>query len=184
MRRTPEPEAPSLGFWKRSNESKWVVMKNELMQAYKQAPWRKQLQFVGVFMLIVVGVAAIAGLYLFISGRSAATGRRIQNLESEITAIQRKNNDLQTELGEILSSRSMKERVDKTGMRPLNVDEALYLEVPGYVPQSGPVLAPPPRVEEERSPILLPEFTNTFLDWITEKLQAEPQPVSPTEVTP
>lgn len=159
-------------------------MKNDLMQAYKQAPWRKQLQWVGIFLLVVVGVAAIAGLYLFISGRSAATGRRIQVLESQLAEMLRQNNDLQTELGEILSSRALHERVDALDMRPLTVDEALYLEVPGYVPPTGPSLAPPPRIEEQRTPILLPEFTSTFLDWINKKIQAVPEPVTPTEVTP
>ncbi|MGI6259757.1 MAG: hypothetical protein ACOYKC_07865 [Anaerolineaceae bacterium] len=159
-------------------------MKNDLMQAYKQAPWRKQLQWVGIFLLVVVSIAAIAGLYLFISGRSAATGRRIQNLESELAALQRKNNDLQTELGEILSSRALNERIGALDMRLMNVEEALYLEVPGYIPPTGPSLAPPPKIEEQRTPILLPEFTNTFIDWITEKIQAVPEPVTPTEVTP
>ncbi len=159
-------------------------MKNDLMQAYKQAPWRKQLQWVGIFLLVVVSIAAIAGLYLFISGRSAATGRRIQNLESELAALQRKNNDLQTELGEILSSRALNERIGALDMRLMNVEEALDLEVPGYVPPTDPALAPPPKIEEQRTPILLPEFTNTFIDWITEKIQAVPEPVTPTEVTP
>ncbi len=136
-------------------------------------------------MLVVVSIAAIAGLYLFISGRSAATGRRIQNLESELAALQRKNNDLQTELGEILSSRALNERIGALDMRLMNVEEALYLEVPGYIPPTGPSLAPPPpKIEEQRTPILLPEFTNTFIDWITEKIQAVPEPVTPTEVTP
>lgn len=87
-------------------------MKKDLLQAYKQAPWRTQVQWVGIFLLIVVAVAAVAGLYLFISGRSAATGRRIQNLESEVAELQRQNNDLQTQLGEISSSRSLNERVE------------------------------------------------------------------------
>lgn len=161
-----------------------MATNKEILQAYKQAPWRRQLQLVGVFMLIVVGVAAIAGLYLFISGRAAATGRRIQNLEGDLAALQRQNNDLQTQLGEITSARSLNERVSELDMRPLTVDEVIYLEVPGYGPPTGPALAPPPRIQEERTPILLPEFTSTFIEWISEKLQALPEPVLPTEVAP
>lgn len=159
-------------------------MKNDLMQAYKQAPWRKQLQWVGIFLLVVVSIAAIAGLYLFISGRSAETGRRIQKLESELAVLQRQNNDLQTELGEILSSRALNERIGDLDMRLMTVEEALYLEVPGYIPPTGPSLAPPPRIEEQRTPILLPEFTDTFIDWISDKIQAIPEPVIPAEVSP
>jgi cell division protein FtsL len=160
------------------------AMKKDLLQAYKQAPWRTQVQWVGIFLLIVVAVAAVAGLYLFISGRSAATGRRIQNLESEVAELQRQNNDLQTQLGEISSSRSLNERVESLNMRPLTPNEAIYLEVPGYIPPSGPSLAPPPSIKEERTPILLPEFTDTFIEWISSKLKADTQTLTPTEVQP
>jgi uncharacterized protein YlxW (UPF0749 family) len=161
-------------------------MKKETLtlRAYKQAPWRAQLQWVGAFLLVVIAVAAVAGLYLSISGRSAATGRRIQVLEDDINRLQRENNDLQTLLGEISSSRALSERVGSLGMRQLTVDEAMYLEVPGYVPATGPSLAPPPTIQEERTPILLPEFTDSFIEWITEKLQAVPDPVRATEVAP
>lgn len=159
-------------------------MEKNLLQAYKQAPWRSQVQWVGIFLLTVVAVAAVAGLYLFISGRSAATGRRIQNLESEVAELQRQNNDLQAQLGEISSSQSLYERVDSMDMRPLTPNEALYLEVPGYVPATGPSLAPAPSVTEERTPILLPEFTDTFIEWISSKLKADTQNLLPTEVTP
>ena len=160
-------------------------MKKDILQAYKQAPWRVQIQWVGVFLLIVISVATIAGLYLYISGRSAATGRRIQNLESELATLHRQNNDLETQLGEIQSERALSERINSLNMRSLTIDEALYLEVPGYVPAEGPSFAPPPTIKEERTPILLPEFTNTFIEWIASKLQAGTQSPTPTiEVQP
>lgn len=160
-------------------------MKKDILQAYKQAPWRTQMQWVGAFLLVVVAVATVAGLYLFISGRSAATGRRIQNLESELAALHRENNDLATKLGEIQSERALAERINSLNMRPLTPDEAFYLEVPGYIPAEGPSFAPPPTIKEERTPILLPEFTSTFLEWISSKLQAGTQSPTPTpEVLP
>ncbi len=156
-----------------------------MLQAYKQAPWRTQVQWVGIFLLVVVAVATIAGLYLYISGRSAATGRRIQNLESELASLQRQNNDLETQLGEIQSERSLAERIKSMKMRPLTPEEALYLEVPGYVPAEGPSLAPPPAAKEENTPVLLPEFTDTFLEWLSSKLRSGIQNPTPTsEVQP
>ncbi|MDD2521816.1 MAG: hypothetical protein PHW11_03210 [Anaerolineaceae bacterium] len=160
-------------------------MKKDMLQAYKQAPWRTQVQWVGIFLLVVVALATVAGLYLFISGRSAATGRRIQNLESELVALHRQNNDLETLLGEIRSERALSERIDSMNMRPLTPNEALYLEVPGYVPAEGPSFAPPPSVIEKRTPVLLPEFTSTFLEWISSKLQEGLKSPTPTsEVLP
>ncbi len=36
----------------------------QLTQAYSQAPWRKQLQILGLFLLVVVLAALVAGIYL------------------------------------------------------------------------------------------------------------------------
>ncbi len=69
-------------------------MKKNLVQAYKQAPWRTQIQWIGIFLLVLIGVAVVAGVYLMISGRAAATGRRIQSLEAEISALEMEINDL------------------------------------------------------------------------------------------
>lgn len=147
-------------------------MEKDLLQAYKQAPWRTQIQRVGAFLLVVVVIAIISGLYLNISGQSAATGRRIQNLESELADLKRENNDLQTQLGAIQSIRELSDRIDSLNMRPLTVDEALYLEVPGYIPAGGSRLAPPPVIKAEPAPLLLPEFTSGFVEWLSQKLQA------------
>ena len=155
-------------------------MEKDILHAYKQAPWRTQIQWVGVFLLIVVAIATVAGLYLSISGRSAATGRRIQNLESEVSTLHQQNNNLETLLGEIQSERALSERIDSMNMRLLTSDEALYLEVPGYIPAEGPSFAPSPVLAKEHTPILLPEFTNTFLEWISSKLQAGTLSSTPT----
>ncbi|HOT53519.1 MAG TPA: hypothetical protein PLH68_05845, partial [Anaerolineaceae bacterium] len=64
-----------------------------IFQAYKQAPWRLQLQWIGLFLLVLVGVAAIAGVYLSLSGKAAVTGRRIQNLEFQASALELEVND-------------------------------------------------------------------------------------------
>jgi hypothetical protein len=156
-------------------------MEKDLLQAYKQAPWRTQIQRVGAFLLIVVVIAVIAGLYLNISGQSAATGRRIQNLESELANLKRENNDLQTQLGAIESVRELSARLDTLNMRPLTIEEALYLEVPGYIPAGGPRLAPPPVIKAEPSPILLPEFTSGFVEWLSQKLQTGTSETVPTD---
>ncbi len=156
-------------------------MEKDLSQAYKQAPWRTQIQRVGAFLLVVVIIAVIAGLYLNISGQSAATGRRIQNLESELANLKRENNDLQTRLGEIQSVHELSSRLDSLKMRPLTIEEALYLEVPGYIPAGGPRLAPPPVIKAEPSPVLLPEFTSGFIEWLSQKLQAGTSGTVPTD---
>ena len=55
-----------------------------LTQAYSQAPWRKQLKFIGLFLLLVVFVALIAGIYLDVTARAATIGREILIMKNEI----------------------------------------------------------------------------------------------------
>lgn len=150
------------------------AMKKNLLQAYKQAPWRTQLQWIGIFLLILVGIAVVAGVYLMISGRAAVTGRHIQSLESDITALEMEINDLRTQYAELSSARSLSERAEDLNMSLLNPLEAMYIEVPGYVPPSEPKLAPPPSVEEISTPVLLPEFTASLWDWLRLKVFIEP----------
>jgi len=173
-------------------------MKKNLVQAYKQAPWRTQIQWIGIFLLVLVGVAVVAGVYLMISGRAAATGRRIQSLEAEISALEMEINDLKTQYAQVSSAKSLSERAEALNMTLLDPLKAMYIEVPGYVPPSQPALAPPPTVEDISTPVLLPEFTASLWDWLRLQVLIEPNlsaestesndtgliSPSPTEVTP
>ncbi len=47
---------------------------NVFVYAYKQAPWRIQRQWIGAFLLIVLGTAMVAALYLDVSARAALAG--------------------------------------------------------------------------------------------------------------
>ncbi|MFZ3069984.1 MAG: hypothetical protein WA110_02535 [Anaerolineaceae bacterium] len=160
-------------------------MKTNFLQAYRQAPWRKQLQWIGIFMLILVSIAAVAGVYLSMSGRAATTGRRIQELESEVSRLQLEINDLTTQLAYISSARSMYERLATLEMVELDPLQALYLEVPGYQPRGSVILAPPPNAESISSPTILPEFTASLWDWFRQKIWDSPQATAqPIEVVP
>lgn len=163
-------------------------MNKNIIQAYKQAPWRTQLQWVGIFLLFLVGIAAIAGLYLSISGRAAAAGRRIQVLESDINTLQLEINDRQTFLAEISSARALSERAADLDMTLLDPRSAMYVEVPGYQPASELVLAPAVEAQAAEKSVLLPEFTSSLWDWLKLKVWSEaaasPLLPLPTEVVP
>ncbi len=50
----------------------------QIIHAYKQAPWRVQRQWIGVFLLAVIGAAMVAALYLDVTAHAALAGRQIQ----------------------------------------------------------------------------------------------------------
>lgn len=149
-------------------------MKQNFVQAYKQAPWRKQLQYVGVFMAVLLAVAAVAGVYLSISGRTATTGRHVQVLDARVESMKLSINDMQTELAQISSARSMYARLKDLGMELMDPAEGLYVTVPGYQELGAFAVSVKPNKQLAAThPEILPEYTSTLLDWVQEKISAQ-----------
>ena len=136
-----------------------------LTQAYSQAPWRKQIQFMVMFLLVLVMVALIAGIYLNISARSVAAGVEIQEMEGDIEDVQRSIQDLETQLAFLTSSSVMQERALALGLQPVDASQIEYIEIPGYSGPQGPSLAPPPEPKVIAAPGVSPEFTESIIDW-------------------
>jgi hypothetical protein len=56
------------------------------LHAYALAPWRAQRRWIGVVLLLVLGLAMTAALYLDITSQAAIAGRQIQMLRTDITS--------------------------------------------------------------------------------------------------
>lgn len=140
------------------------------IHAYKQAPWRVQRQWIGAFLLILIGAAMIAALYLDVTARAAVAGREIQELRFEITAIQRSNADLETELANLTSTAIMQRRALELGYRPVKPGELDYVSVPGFA-------APEPLILQmaddtpARSYALPSEYTQSLLEWFDDRIK-------------
>jgi hypothetical protein len=145
-------------------------MKKRFLQAYKQAPWRIQIQWIGLFLLGLVLAASIAGLYLNISGQAATTGRRIQNLEYEIGEIQNEIADLTTNLAKEQSVEKMKARAEEMGFKLRDPSTAVYLEIPGFNPADSLVLAPPRVNVLSESPSIRSSYRSSLWDWFVQKI--------------
>ena len=143
----------------------------QLIHAYKQAPWRVQRQYVGVFLLAVIGAAMIAALYLQVTARAARAGREIQEMRVKITAVQRANADLETQLAKLTSSAEMQRRARELGYRPVKPGELDYVAVAGYVPPEPAIL----RKAEDAGYFPQPtpaEYTQSLLEWFDERIKA------------
>jgi cell division protein FtsL len=86
----------------------------QLILAYAQAPWRKQLQLIGLFSLALVMVALIASLYLIVSAQAATRGREIQSMQYDIQEMQRQNADLESQLASLTTAARLEERARPT----------------------------------------------------------------------
>ncbi len=75
--------------------------------------------------LILLVIALLGVIYLNQSSKTAAVGRRVQELRFEIVNIQRENSDIEREIAEAQSISRLKKEVDRMGfVRP----ETFYVE--------------------------------------------------------
>ena len=145
-------------------------MKKSLLQAYKQAPWRVQMQWIGLFLLALVILAALAGVYLNINSKAASSGRNIQFLESNIEDINNNIAELTTKLAEAESTERMMRRAKELGFTLINPQSAVYLKVPGYVPEDELVLAPPRADIINTTPIIQSAYKDSLWDWFAKNI--------------
>lgn len=143
----------------------------QVIHAYKQAPWRIQRQWIGAFLLVVIGVAMVAALYLDVTARTALAGREIQELRIEVAAVQRQNADFETQLADLTSTEAMQQRAAQLGYRSVKPGELDYVAVPGFVEPEPDILL----AAEDVTPYVQGrpvEYTQSLLEWITEQIKS------------
>ncbi len=150
-----------------------MIQAAHLRHAYRQAPWRIQRQWAGLFLLGLLVLAMVSALYLDVTANAAIAGREIQQLRVDITDTQRMNADLETRLASLLSAQNVDVRARALGFRPAQVGEIHYLVVPGYVLDSGV------RLQQISSPAapaptLSPAYSQSLLDWLAAFLSGSP----------
>lgn len=160
----------------------------QFTQAYSQTPWRKQLQGIVAFLLVVVSAAIVAGIYLGVTSEAATLGRQIQDMQINmegstrldltpeedvnlvevvpIEQIRIEIADLQGQLAMNMSSAAMNDKAERMGFVPSNQDELLYFKVPGYQGRPLARLAPPPEPVTVSSTALAPAYQESLIDWL------------------
>jgi hypothetical protein len=161
----------------------------QFQQAYFQAPWRLKVRRFGTFLLIVVSVAVVAGIYLNITAQAATIGREIQSMQVRLTELQSVSYlpvdeeeealpieelkqviaSLESQLATITAYDVMEKRARDLGFEPIEPDAIKYMEITGYVDMQPAHLAPPPAPVAPSPIIESPEFKESLLEWL--KLQ-------------
>src|SRR5690606_35991910 len=138
---------------------------------------RIQMQLIGGFLLALVSIAVVAGIYLNVSARAATIGREIQGLQAEILELERVNADLQSQVAFQSSAAEMEKRAKAMRFQPIGMDETLFIRVPGYVERRTAVIAPAP------GPVTLPppsqpaEYTESLFDWLQREIRRSSFPI-------
>ena len=141
----------------------------QIIHAYRQAPWRIQRQWIGIFLLALISGAMVAALYLDVTARTAVAGREIQELRIQITTIHRENADLETQLADLTSTAMMQRRALELGYRPVQPGELDYVAVPGFVTPEPDILL----AAEDAAPHINTrpaEYTESLLEWLDDRI--------------
>jgi hypothetical protein len=152
----------------RRKERSWG--KINFSQAFKQAPWRTQVQLVGLFLVALVVVLLVASVYLTISGQAAAAGLTAYNLNAERRSLERTIADSKSQLALLTSAQLMEERATGMGFEPANPENVIYMVVPGYAGRQTAILAPPPGITEEQGPVVKSIYRQSLWDWLFQGL--------------
>ena len=142
----------------------------KITQAYSQIPWRKQIQSVGLFLVILVLCLVIAMIYVDVNAEAVVIGRQIQDMQESIDMIKRSIADKQSQIAYITSAVEMEKRALGMNFKPVDPGTALYIEIPGYGGRSEAVLAPPSEPAVAQARILSPEYSLSLFDWLKQEL--------------
>ena len=137
-------------------------MTQSLIQAYRQAPWRNQLKWFATFLLGVIVVALVAGLYLSISAQSVTIGLEIQEANTNKIGLQQDIADLNNHLGDLTAGPAMLARAKALGYDYVDPADIEYILVPAYAGRQTASLAPQTAPEEQSVPVLNPEYTTSL----------------------
>lgn len=137
---------------------------SEVFKFEKQAPWRSQVQWIGLLLAGLLVVVLLASMYMIINTRTALAGREISFAKRDIINIQHQISDLQVQVASQSSTQSMQARAAAMGFVPATPDEFMVIVVPGYIPRQVVNLGNPAQLPA--GPIILPAYTQSLFDWL------------------
>ena len=141
-----------------------------ITQAYSQAPWRKQLQWIGLFMLVLILIAMVAGIYLSVSAQASTSGREIQIMYAEMEEIRRNIENMESQIAFLTSNSEMEKRAQELGFNEVSSEEIFYILVPGYFYPDQIEIAGAPGNSHPVIPTVAPEYAQSLVDWLRERV--------------
>jgi hypothetical protein len=136
-------------------------------RSYKQAPWRNQLQMIGLFLAALVVLAIISAFYVNVTTRTALAGREIAFAKDNITSMQHEISDYESKIASLTSAQNMQARAAALGFEPSGPDGFTYIYVSGYSREGAINLSS--KLIQDPQLIILPEYTESLFDWLARR---------------
>ncbi len=122
----------------------YTAYTDQVLRAFRQAPWRTQTQAVAAWSVTLLIIAVIGGLYLAVASRAGTAGRDLQRYEAEKAELIQANDELRAKLAELHSITRLANRARELGFAPAQPDQVEYVAVKDYpvTVQAAPAPAP------------------------------------------
>ena len=137
-----------------------------IKQAYRQAPWRLQLQSIGFYLLPLIAIVMVTIIYLNISAQAATAGLKIRDMLSQQEELQRTNANQRTHLALLTTYDNMNQRAQALGYSLINSENSTYMVIPGYQGREAIQLAPLPGEDSLGQTLSDPRFQQSLWDWL------------------
>jgi hypothetical protein len=145
-----------------------MVTTQNLIQAYRQVPWRSQVQWLALFLLGLIATASVISLYLNVSAQATAAGIEIRNMIKEKETLMLQNATLRNQLASMTTATEMERRALKLGYTPVDPAKARYMVVPGYIERQTPLLSSRNPKDLFTQPMIKPAYTQSLWEWLYE----------------
>jgi hypothetical protein len=133
----------------------------DISRAFKQAPWRIQVQVIASLAAAAIVIVALGGLYLTEASRAATAGRDVQALQLQKADLQFAIDRQTALIAQAKAVARLEQRAAELGYMPAAGEQINFVVVDGYYgPQSAvPVeIAAAPQAE-------LPDYDETLGTW-------------------
>jgi cell division protein FtsL len=137
-------------------------------QALRQAPWRTQTQATSLVLAVVIMVLVIGALYLAQASRTAAAGRRLQELEAQRKALEQQNAQLRAEIAALQSVPRLTEQADALGYHLADNEDVEYIEFSDLPPRRSTAAEPEPEPEDD---LVIP-YEESLGGWLARQVTA------------
>lgn len=139
---------------------------DELTRAFKQAPWRVQIQWLATAAALVVVLIAIGGMYLAEASRTATAGRDVQALQAQKAELEMAINRQRSLIAQMKSVGRLERRARELGYVPALAAQVEFIVVDGY----RPVTAVTPQPVGSVTPVEVVDYNETLGSWLARTL--------------
>ena len=142
-----------------------MIIKNHLVQAYKQAPWRIRTQKSTFFLVGIILAACMVWVMETISIQATNAGLEIQAMTVAELNLKRELADLRLQGADSIAADKMEKRAQDMGFRPATREDLTYVTGKGYPGRQSRISAPPP--SSDLPPVLIkPSYTQSLSEWL------------------